>query len=64
MRAGRKVDWKTGSNGPYKSLVVYDPRTDTGLAAMTGSDSWDEIEALRDRWLSELDPVRNTSAGK
>lgn len=53
--AGRLIDWKTGSNGPYKSVVVYDPVTDTGFAAMTASDTWDRIEEAREEWLSRLE---------
>ncbi len=53
--ADRLIDWKTGSNGPYKSIVVYDPKTDTGIAAMTASDTWTEIETVREGWISKLD---------
>lgn len=48
------IDWKTGSNGPYKSVAVYDPATDTGFAAMTATNDWTAIEAARDRWLEKL----------
>ena len=51
---GRLIDWKTGSNGPYKSVVVYDPQSDQGFAAMTATDDWTTIERLRDEWLSDL----------
>ncbi len=46
----RLLSWQTGSNGAYKSLVVYDPVTDTGFAAMTATGDGTEIEEHRDRW--------------
>jgi len=51
---GRLIDWKTGSNGPYKSVVVYDPESDQGFAAMTATDDWTTIERLRGEWLADL----------
>lgn len=51
---GRLVDWKTGSNGPYKTVVVYDPASDQGFAAMTAADDWSTIERMRDEWLADL----------
>lgn len=51
---GRLIDWKTGSNGPYKTVVVYDPASDQGFAAMTATDDWSTIERLRDEWLADL----------
>lgn len=50
-RGDRLLDWKTGSNGDYKSLVVYDPAKDIGFAAMTASGDWDAINAARENWI-------------
>ncbi|ANU06983.1 serine hydrolase domain-containing protein [Paraurantiacibacter namhicola] len=46
------VSWQSGSNGAYKSLVVYDPASDTGFAAMTASDDEGVIHAARADWLN------------
>ena len=48
---GRLLDWKTGSNGPYKSLSIYDPERKIGFAAMTAQNDWAAIEQARDEWL-------------
>ena len=50
--AGRLLSWQAGSNGSYKSLVVYDPATDTGFAAMTASGDPATLDAARDAWLN------------
>ncbi len=50
-----QISWQTGSNGAYKSLVAYDPATDTGFAAMTASGSNAEIQSARGRWLAKPD---------
>ena len=56
MKGDRLLDWKTGSNGPYKSLAVYDPARDIGFAAMTASGEWDAINAARDAWIERTAP--------
>lgn len=48
----RVLDWKTGSNGPYKSLAVYDPQRDIGFAAMSADGNWSAIEAARAAWIA------------
>ncbi|KPM24550.1 hypothetical protein AAJ72_01985 [Citromicrobium sp. RCC1885] len=48
---GQPLSWQSGSNGAYKSLVTYDPASDTGFAAMTASGDNTEIEAARDAWM-------------
>ena len=48
---GRLLDWKTGSNGPYKSLSIYEPERKIGFAAMTAQNDWAAIEQARDEWL-------------
>ena len=48
---GQPLSWQSGSNGAYKSLVTYDPASDTGFAAMTASGDSAEIEAARDAWM-------------
>ncbi|MDE1467354.1 serine hydrolase domain-containing protein [Aurantiacibacter sp. D1-12] len=50
----RLMSWQSGSNGAYKSLAVYDPLSDTGFAAMTAQDDWEEIESAREEWLAQL----------
>ncbi|MXP11143.1 hypothetical protein [Pseudoblastomonas halimionae] len=49
--ANRMLSWQSGSNGPYKSLVTYDPSSDTGFAAMTTTGDSAEIEDARARWM-------------
>jgi CubicO group peptidase (beta-lactamase class C family) len=51
----RKLSWQSGSNGAYKSLVTYDPVTDTGFAAMTATGSNEAIQEARSQWLKGLD---------
>lgn len=48
------ISWQTGSNGAYKSLVVYDPTSDTGFAAITASGSNKAIQSARAEWLAEM----------
>ena len=50
----RKLSWQSGSNGAYKSLVTYDPVTDTGFAAMTATGNNDDIQQARAQWLKGL----------
>lgn len=50
----RKLSWQTGSNGAYKSLLVYDPASDSGFAAMTASGSNTAIQSARDAWLKQV----------
>ena len=50
-KAGHKISWQTGSNGAYKSLVVYDPVTDDGYAAMTASNDNSAIQSARGQWM-------------
>lgn len=52
-RDGRLFDWKTGSNGAYKSLTIYDPERDIGFAAMAAQDDWTAIEQARDAWIAK-----------
>ena len=47
----RLVSWHTGSNGAYKSLVTYDPLTDSGFAAMTASNDSQMIQDARTEWM-------------
>ena len=49
--AKRMLSWQSGSNGPYKSLVTYDPSSDTAFAAMTTTGDSTEIEDARARWM-------------
>ncbi|MBV7265301.1 serine hydrolase domain-containing protein [Erythrobacter ani] len=49
--AGQLLSWQSGSNGAYKSVVTYDPSTDTGFAAMTASGSNESIQAARTEWM-------------
>ena len=53
--AGKPLSWQSGSNGAYKSLVVYDPESDRGFAAMTASGSDKGIQAGRGEWLADQD---------
>ena len=48
--------WQTGSNGPYKSIAIYDPVSDSGFAAMTATGDWAPMQAARDEWLAALSP--------
>lgn len=50
--SGNLLSWQSGSNGPYKSQVVYDPATGSGWAAMTASNSSTELAEARGRWLA------------
>lgn len=47
----RLMSWQTGSNGAYKSLVVYDPVSDIGFAAMTASGDANAIQKHRGEWI-------------
>ncbi|GAA4049009.1 serine hydrolase domain-containing protein [Parerythrobacter jejuensis] len=49
----RMISWQTGSNGAYKSLVTYDPHTDTAFAAMTASDDNSAIQQARSEWMAQ-----------
>ncbi|QYJ07905.1 serine hydrolase domain-containing protein [Qipengyuania flava] len=51
---GRMLSWQTGSNGPYKTQLVYDPATGEGWAAMTASNSAEHMAKLRSEWLERL----------
>lgn len=51
---GRTLSWQTGSNGPYKTQLVYDPATGEGWAAMTASNSAEHMTKLRSEWLERL----------
>ncbi|MXO65872.1 serine hydrolase domain-containing protein [Altericroceibacterium endophyticum] len=50
----RFIRWLTGSNGPYKSVAVYDRVTDTGYAAMSARDDREFIHQTRDSWISNI----------
>lgn len=43
--------WQSGSNGPYKSVAIYDPTRDIGYAAMTAGNDKKSLELARDRWI-------------
>ena len=51
---GRMWSWQTGSNGPYKSVAIYDPVSDSGYAAMTATGDWEPIQQARDAWIVAL----------
>lgn len=51
--AGQWLSWQSGSNGAYKSLVTYDPSSDTGFAAMTATGDSAALDAARSAWLSK-----------
>ncbi len=50
----RLLSWQSGSNGAYKSLVTYDPVTDTGFAAMAATGNNEDIQLARAQWLKGL----------
>ncbi|MBX7528051.1 serine hydrolase domain-containing protein [Qipengyuania vesicularis] len=52
IRNSPVLSWQTGSNGAYKSLVVYDPVHDAGFAAMTASGENEPIQQARSEWLA------------
>ncbi|MBD2842961.1 serine hydrolase domain-containing protein [Erythrobacter rubeus] len=53
---GQLLSWQSGSNGAYKSVVTYDPASDTGFAAMTASGSNEGIQAARSDWMERRTP--------
>lgn len=52
LEEDKVLSWQTGSNGPYKSQLVYDPHTGEGWAAMTASDDSEPLSAARTAWLN------------
>ncbi len=52
----RLISWQTGSNGAYKSLVVFDPISDVGFAAMTASGDSTAIQRHRGDWMEQQTP--------
>ncbi|WP_296722747.1 serine hydrolase [Erythrobacter sp.] len=60
IHEGRPLAWHTGSNGAYKSLVVYDSVSDRGFSAMTAQGDWSVIEAARERWLARSHDMKST----
>ena len=50
-QGGKWISWQSGSNGAYKSLVTYDPASDTGFAAMTAADDTATLDTAREAWL-------------
>ena len=51
---GRVLSWQSGSNGPYKSQLVYDPASGSGWAAMSASNSSESLSQARERWLADV----------
>lgn len=51
---GRILSWQSGSNGPYKTQLVYDPASGRGWAAMTASNEVSPMSAARARWLETI----------
>ncbi|XUU61605.1 serine hydrolase domain-containing protein [Erythrobacter sp. HA6-11] len=52
---GRLLSWQSGSNGAYKSLVVYDPESDLGFAAMSADGTHEGIQSARADWMTKRD---------
>ena len=50
-QGGMWMSWQSGSNGAYKSLVTYDPASDTGFAAMTAADDTATLDSACEAWL-------------
>lgn len=45
------VSWQSGTNGDYRSMAVYDPKTNEGYALMTTDHNYDFLVEKRDTWL-------------
>lgn len=52
--SAHKLSWQSGSNGPYKSIAVYDPVSDKGYAVLTGDNNSALIADMRDKWLRSI----------
>ncbi|NVE95166.1 serine hydrolase domain-containing protein [Altererythrobacter lutimaris] len=52
---GKLLSWQSGSNGAYKSLVVYEPESDSGFAAMSADGTNEGIQSARAQWLAKRD---------
>lgn len=49
----RSFVWLSGSNGAFKSNLVYDPVQDIGFAIVTNEDALEEITARREEWFDQ-----------
>lgn len=52
------VSWQSGTNGDYRSMAVYDPKTNEGFALMTTDHNYDFLDEKRDNWLKSQGYVR------
>jgi len=49
----RNFAWLSGSNGAFKSNLIYDPVQDIGFAVVTNEDALDEITVFREDWFTQ-----------
>ena len=50
---GALISWQSGSNGSYRSFVVYDVAGDDALAGMNAQANMKIINEQREAWLAE-----------